>query len=154
MVLYSARNTETGRPEVRAIAPLLTLAAFACELYLKSIHAECGTRTVPGSHDLLVLFQNLPKVTKSAVLRSWKEVTSRNPSFTALTSLNFVSVLTGVAGFFEQWRYRFESNGTALDDRSLDLVLLPIFFRTFMLTKHPEWRDEDESYFQSTLPAQ
>lgn len=129
----------------RVTGPQIVCGAFAIELFLKCILVDCGATTIPAKHDLLLIYNNIPKQTRAEILKVWAEFT--RPTFPD----GLEEVLSRGANLFDRWRYRFElpQNVPGLE---ITFPKVQRLLHYFILTKHPDWQDEDR-YFWSTFPA-
>ena len=144
---------DSGADTLRTLVPQSVCAAFAIELYLKCILVDAGAKTVPPSHNLLLLYQQIPKTAKAAITRQWRSVLKAWKAHDATVNLesDLASILGEIAEAFEQCRYRFESPQTMLPDGRFTLVHASL--HGYILEKHPDWRDEGHSYFPPTFRA-
>lgn len=53
------------KPDTKAMEPFVVNAAYAIEVYLKTLHASAGTRR--KEHGILELYDALPQATKEAI---------------------------------------------------------------------------------------
>ena len=86
------------------IVPIITNAAFACELFLKTLLKKHSS--LKQGHNLLELFQSIPEETKNEIIGS-------NDSQEFIEELNQISCL------FEEWRYIYENQLRSLNLRFL-----------------------------------
>jgi hypothetical protein len=93
-------------------------ATFAIELYLKCILVDAGAKTIPKKHNLLFLFQQIPKATRGGIIRQWRAVLKKWKSLDASVDLksDLESTLTHIADAFDKWCYRFEFVASELND--------------------------------------
>jgi hypothetical protein len=84
-------------------APFIVNAAFACELYLKSI--QCIFGGYEEGHSLNVLFKHLPNKVKDYINKLSKNMASE---FQVEEGVLFKEHLKKVSGAFTKYRYIFE----------------------------------------------
>ena len=99
--------------------------AFSIELYLKELYSVVQVES-PRKHDILVLFENLPKQIKKKIFSH--DSISQNPFFTRgniMLKKRFASDFSAYDGFlekielisggFEKWRYSYENKSLHYD---------------------------------------
>lgn len=82
------------------IIPIVTNAAFACELFLKAL-LQKNNELQPG-HNLMILFQKLPKEIKEGLIGSQD-------------SKLFFQELSKISCLFQEWRYIYERQLSSLN---------------------------------------
>lgn len=104
------KHQDFSREELEVIYPMLTLEAFAIELFLKSFILEQGAEP-PKSHNLAKLFQLLHPNLKRSIVEKWDagprkriEVFGRNNNFPT----DLPNALVKCGDGFQELRYAFE----------------------------------------------
>lgn len=111
------------------LAPGVVCYAFACELYLKTLH-QIALGKAPKGHKLNVLFGNLPLPIRRVVDGLYQEQTAADPKALTGDLLNFNTA-------FEDWRYVYESNSQDL--RLGRLIQFAIALRHTVRHQRPDW---------------
>lgn len=140
------------------LSPLCAIAAFSVELYLKCILYDLGCTSIPQSHNLKELFDNLPKQTRQQLHKAFRNHPQQIKllGFLASKQINpapygLEEQLDGLGDAFESWRYRFELKK---DDLCIDnFAIVRSILRAFIVKRHPDWDQDEDKYFQSTFPA-
>jgi len=109
--------------------PMNVYYAFACELYFKFLYCVLTTRDIPQTHDLELLFKNLPKDknVKLIIKRHWEnpveielQIRKATSAHTGQPIPTFEQALAGTAKAFVKLRYHYEDR--SIINVSLDLV--------------------------------
>ena len=95
-------NTNSDGTKSAPISPTISCLSFACELYLKSIIPERRK-----SHHLYELFKKLHQNDKDCILEKYKTISNRD-------SKQFIIYIDKLSRAFEDWRYIFEQNLSAI----------------------------------------
>lgn len=144
-------------PKHRLLAPQNTVGAFAVELYLKCLLVDGGAKTVPGTHDLHLLFGNLPKTVRVTINRHWKKVVDETPHFKMArvpTDSDFGTMLSHIADSFDEWRYRFEEASASIRWGGVELPFIHTLLRWMITERHPDWDVLTNTYWIATFPFQ
>jgi hypothetical protein len=121
--------------------PTQVLLAFALELYLKCLLNINGC-LIPGSHNVALLFANLPETTKAKITKRFKSETKNNQEFLQFVAKHpqfkndLPSVLNDAATAFEDLRYIFEGKPKDMCGR---LWWPTVAVRAAILEIHPAW---------------
>ena len=142
---------ERGRPEIRVMGPMHTMAAFACELFLKSLLVDAGCSGVPITHDLSELVRNAPKLLRANLVRRWGEAVKVLRPKPRIATFGFIEAVQSVALNFEKWRYRHEMKMKSEAMLDNGAFLLMHFLRDFILLRHQDWSDGNRSYYLSAF---
>ena len=144
---------DSDQQTVRTLAPQVVCATFAIELYMKCILVDAGSSAVPRKHELLFLYQQIPKAARAKVVRRWRTELKNWKEFDACIDLklSLESILGDINDAFDKWRYRFEYSKKELRDARFTLIHATLHL--FLTERHPEWVDPDHTYFQATFPA-
>jgi hypothetical protein len=141
--------------ELRLFGPHIMLEAFTAELYLKCLLVDCGSATIPATHDLPELFRNLPKRTRDGLRRVWLKYVKDIPipeTWKAYPA-TLEESLAKVGQYFDLWRYRFE-RPTYPMGLGGEFQHINGAFYEFIIVRRPEWIDDDHKYFESTFRVQ
>lgn len=97
----------TSKRNAFIAAPYVVNAAFALEVYLKSLYVALGV-SAPGHHDLSKLLANVPADARTAIQiqipKYWVgEAADENYDLSA--------IVDSMAGAFVGWRYYYEGKG-------------------------------------------
>lgn len=129
----------------------LTMQAFACELYLKSIHVDAG-RAQRG-HELDDLFFKLPASIREEITRFYDSISENSPISQAIFSeiayifsspelkkkdYSLGKVLKTLNDNFIHFRYYFEKDIENIN-RGYHLVFAGQAIRKYILSVHPDW---------------
>jgi hypothetical protein len=144
---------ESDPETLRTYGPAVVVASFALELYLKSILVDAGSNSVPGSHDLGLLYGQIPKTIRARIVRQWRDILKQwqHTSQPVNLASDLESILKEIGPAFEKWRYRHACPKEELKDARFTLLIATL--QCYLLGKHPDWRDLDHSYFRSTFPV-
>ena len=126
---FSASGSRSSRQhELAGLAQILQLSgAFALELALKALIRQVSpNNNPPKTHDLLRLFEQLPKAVKGHMNARWNDIDGRSPS---AQQLSFDEFLGEYRLLFEDARYLYETKGpqkfTSMD---FELALLVVMY--------------------------
>lgn len=144
-------KTEQGSPEFRVVGPMFTMAAFASELFLKSLLVDAGCTGVPVTHDLSKLVSNAPKLLRANLVKRWKQLAPAIRPKPKIADLGFVEAVQSVASNFEKWRYRHEVEINARSMKDNGAFLLMMFLKEFILHRHPDWSDPNRTHYLSAF---
>jgi hypothetical protein len=98
-------------PNAMAVAPFVVNAAFALELYLKTIALQRGKKL--HGHELVRLFDKLPASGKVAIERQLEIVAPVSQwQCEARTLADLRSIVLDLNNAFVEWRYLHEKMGT------------------------------------------
>ncbi|KEJ88893.1 hypothetical protein [Sulfitobacter donghicola] len=110
-------------PPIHEIIFCATNLAFATELYLKAACVACGERSPPKKHELLTIFNNIPKTDREEILSLYES--TFEPKYSGLRSgeiwlrlgdnnlpsdnrpASLLDVLGHYSASYEDWRYIF-----------------------------------------------
>lgn len=106
-VVHDELLQKDGRGE--GAAPFVVNAAFALEVYLKSIFAALD-QTVPIHHDLSKLLANLPDEGRVAIQLQIPHFWTGE---VAAERFDLAAIVDSLAGAFVHWRYYYEGTGKA-----------------------------------------
>lgn len=148
-VLIEHENDSEELMALNMVSPSFALRAFAAELLLKSMLCDCGHATIPGIHNLLTIFKQLPTNLRGQFQKSWSGAVQAVLGDAAAKfkpeSDNIESALGRYAQLFEKLRYWYQHK-----EVGFAAVLLPILigvFRRYLLEKHPDWDDGGKHHF-------
>lgn len=151
-IAASALTEHNGEPQAwaRVFGPYVVLEAFAAELYIKCILVDGGAPTIPGKHKLTELFRNVHAKTRGDIEKIWRSL-GAHFKFSPMAQ-PFEQVLCAIGNHFELWRYRFENESDQLR-RGEEIRLVNLALWGYIIERHPDWKDEDHSYFAATFPV-
>lgn len=87
--------------------PEITNAAFACEIYMKTLSFD-ATAALSRGHDLSILWHNLSTEDRRGIK---EELTSIDNT---ISDDQFDSMLSNISNAFDVWRYIYEKNGASI----------------------------------------
>lgn len=93
----AAKILEENRKDNEIFAPVLTTAAFSCELFSKAIICSTSEKDETRGHKLYELYEKFSKNVKD-------EINDSN----VYSQERFKEFLTEISNEFPKWRYRYE----------------------------------------------
>lgn len=115
--VISERLSETGDVGTY-IAPYITLASFAIELYLKCIHMIDNNKPAPSTHELYRLYANLSEESRIVIEMVYDLLVEQDPVIKATKEkvpemkTDLDSVFKEISSAFTKWRYSYEKKLT------------------------------------------
>jgi hypothetical protein len=150
--LLEARK-ENGSRQFRVAGPMMSLAGFACELFLKCLLTDFKISTIPRTHELSELFKNFPRKLKTFLQKEWATCVQQTNSGLLIEKLDVGEAIDSVSAHFTNWRYRFEQPRGSLDFSQPSVFFMMTFLGQVMIRRHPDWIDESDDHYKSTFPT-
>jgi hypothetical protein len=101
--IWKKDGSPHSEEDMRSSVTFVVNAAFAIEMYLKTLHALLGKKV--GGHSLLKLYDDLPEGAQGEFARL---MPARERQFNLKTPGTFRAYLTGLDTAFVNWRYVYE----------------------------------------------
>ena len=126
---FSTSGQRSGRQhELAGLAQILQLSeAFALELAIKALLREIfPDNNPPKTHDLLGLFEQLPKAVKNRLHARWNDIDGRSP---LAQQLAFDAFLGEYRLLFEGARYLYEKRGPkTFNSMDFEIAMLVVMY--------------------------